>query len=125
MTGDLIRPATGADFRAFYDRNPRWRAQAVVVEAGDGGLLGIGGVERQPSGVVVFMDLAPGVDATAHKRALVKAARAVLAIAERSGGHAYAIRDRKLPGSEAFLTHFGFVRCDEARRQEVWRRWKP
>ena len=118
-----LRPASAADFHAFYGRAPAWRVWALVVEAAGGKVLGIGGFEHQPPGLHLFMDIGPGIDVRAHRRALILAARTVLRRARESGRPLFAVRDPDQPRSRDFLNHFGFVPMEEAQLQEVWR-WR-
>lgn len=124
MSGSRIRPAGTADFEAFYRRPPRWRVKAVVAEDDAGEALGIGGMEFQPTGLCVFMDVARDVEPAAHKRLLLRAARRVLSAAAATRRPIFAIRDPDVPGSETFLTHFGFAPLSGPHDQEVWRKCK-
>jgi len=121
LSADRVRPAVAADFDAFYGRPPARRVQAVVVEAPDGDVLGIGGVERQSAGLCAFMDVAAGVDPACHRRALVRAAREVLRRARGSGLPVFAVRDREQPKAAGLLGHFGFAPTGGAHHQEIWR----
>lgn len=116
-----VRPATSADILRIHGRPPSGRVQAIVVEDGDGRMLGLGGVEHQPAGLKAFMDVAPGVEPRAHRRALLRGARAVLSIAAGGGRPVFAVRDADVAGSDGFLKHLGFAPITEADEQEIWR----
>lgn len=116
-----MRPATARDVANFYGRPVQHRTQATIVEDASGQALGLGGLQRRPAGLFLFMDIAPGVDPAAHIRALLQASRRVLALVERTGRPAFAVRDPAWPRSAAFLEHFGFRLWSETAQQEVWR----
>ena len=120
MSDDRIRPATTDDFRAVYGRAPVWRVQAVVAEDATGRRLGIGGVERQPTGLCLFMDISPEIEPRRRRRTLIRATRAVLDMARRAGQRVFAVRDADQPSSSAFLRHFGFAPFEASQQQEVW-----
>jgi|GEM_PF-2603410 len=104
----------------MYGRPPIRRVRALAAVDAEGGLLGIGGIERQPSGACLFLDIAEGVDARRHRRTLIRAVRRVLGWTARDEGRVFAIRDADRPTSAAFLEHFGFAPLGGAQLQEVW-----
>lgn len=105
MGAPVIRPATAADIREFYERPPGKSLRAYVAEL-DGTLLGIGGLFYQEDGAVgCFSVMRPGMKP--HRKTILRAARLLAEMAREAG--APAIADERHPNSRRLLSRLGFV----------------
>ena len=118
MTAD-VRSARPSDYVEIYGRTPRHRTIGVAVDDGER-VLGIGGLEFQPHHIVAFLDIAQGVEPAAHKRPLLRAGRAVMAMVQKQTRDVLAFRDASQERSEGLLRHFGFEPAGTAQGREVW-----
>jgi len=98
-------PATEEMIVSFYGRIPYQTIRAIA-GIRDGEVIGIGGYHVLHRRLFVFSDLKP--EAMKEKKAIVRAARKVLAMVEKSGIPGVAIPDENIEGAERFLSRIGF-----------------
>jgi len=110
----VIRPATRADLAAFYGPGKLPLTVRAVVGLVDGAVVGCGGISEIDGILVAFSDFRP--TARRYKLAIVKAAAAVIAEAQRSGARfIYAEADPHEPGAERWMRALGFRPTGRAR----------
>ena len=120
-TSLVIRLATEADFRAFYDRDPPEAWTAMCGDRG-GKIVGMAGVYYDPDGVALGF-----LDATERPSfALHRAAKKFLSVMKAVGEKAiYTTCQDNIPRAEEWLTRLGFKLLPEKIEGErVWR-WTP
>jgi N-acetylglutamate synthase-like GNAT family acetyltransferase len=107
MAGLIVRPAVRADIEAYHDLPGAPTIRAVVGEI-DGRLVGIGGFALAQGGRwFAFVDLLE--EARAHKIAILRAAKRLLAEARRDGiKYIYAETDPGEPRAALWLASLGF-----------------
>ncbi len=102
-----IRPATRADFEAFYGQAPAMTTRALAGEI-EGNVVGMAGYYLVGNAVAVFTDFKEGLS----KRDIIRGARAAVKLAKKVGVDLIAAQ-----GSDNdALKHFGFKPDGE-----VWR----
>lgn len=105
-----IRQANALDVATLYD-GPQKRSLRAVVVTLDGEPKGLGGIYYDDDKVVAFARIKP--ELRAYPFAIYKAARVVMGMMERRGGTVFAVADKSVPRSDAFLEHLGFERMGE------------
>lgn len=109
-----IRPATVEDFVRLGSRVPKTARAFAAADGGD--VLGIGGVYRDGTSLVLFGELTDKI--RSDKRAFVRLIRAVKTLLD--GRAAYSLADPEIDGSDVLLRHIGF----EPFEGRVYR-WQP
>lgn len=116
-----LRVATEDDYYRFYGKPARWPLAAGYVEDRGYMLDGIGGIYRRDAAWWVCLDRAPGVKVT---RAMIRAARDLMAFADEHGLVLHALADPRITGADVLLRGLGFVETDEADGDTSLRIWK-
>ena len=104
-----VRPATAADFRAVYGREPERSFQGYALRV-DGKPVAVCGLYRAEGKTVAFSQVAQ----PAPKRGLVRLANTLLDLMRQRGTQVYALRDESVPTSGTLLSHLGFKRVGSA-----------
>ena len=95
------RPATRADFEAFYERPPPMTLRGIVAESTLGEIIGFGGYHLEGGAIQVVTDNRDEMT----KRDRIRSARAVMKLIIGLGVDAYAISG---PDGDTVLKHYGF-----------------
>lgn len=90
-----------------------FKTQRAIAAVDGERILGVGGVYLDGARLVMFCEITD--ELRQDKRAMVKATRAMMALADR-GLPVYAQADADIPGSDRLLNHLGF----ESIRDGVW-----
>lgn len=104
-----VRPATHADFMAFYGRRPSATCRALVAVNAEGKLLAIGGYYLAQGMAVVFTDHRDEMS----KRDRVNGARALVDMLKKLMMDVIAVSEIE---DAVALKHFGFKPCGPAWR---------
>lgn len=110
MTRVELRPATRADWEAFYGEPPQHTVKAIVADA-DGEILGVAGLEKHQGFYVAFSDI--GDKMRKHKKAILKAGKELVNLINASRLPVVAIQNEAEPTAYGFLTHLGFTPTEE------------
>lgn len=104
-----LRPAVAADLPALGIEALPHRIKAMTALI-DGRPVGIGGLVFMPDGTA-WASVSIKPEGRPYKAALLRAAKLVLADADRQGLHTiYATAEEGVAGAERLLEHLGFVR---------------
>jgi len=113
-----MRPATSADYAAFYGRMPELTTRAMVVIK-DGEIACIAGVSIGKTFIEAFSDMKPGVQAP--KRTIWRYARLLRDFIASLRLPVIALCDPGKPLSGKFLESLGFVCAGEFNNYKAYR----
>ena len=106
MSQLIIRPATAADIEAFSTMTDTPSIRGYVGEI-DGRIIGMGGLAFARGWWFAFCNLTE--EARAHKMAIMRTAKRILAEARRDGiRFVYVERDPQEPRADVWLASLGF-----------------